>query len=495
MNINITRADARKAMQAYRKEGIKTICHSKFADRYIDRYALEILVKTLNTFEDESYTIELQDTKVVIKYGTFTGSFFVDTEPKGKEIFLNINFNNTTNLSKMNIQEIFNGLQVAREKKFMKTFVRETKENFNVDLSVQAIRDAGHHEGQVYHKFTAFERYFNNTAPTKEPRKEPAPKVKVSTVEVFNIGTEPAKVQEPAPIVQEPAKVTTGANEVENFLNIIKTFGTNEKRVIELITEYAPKGNNGPTTIINIPNRKEPKVIDGQQHHLFKNIMLLLSSGSNVMLTGPAGSGKTYTAMQASNALDLPFYALSLCAQTPVSWLLGFINASGNFVETDFYRAFVHGGVFCFDEIDNGNPNILAAMNSALSNGKCSFANGIQTAHADFRCVATANTIGTGATAKYVGRNAIDKTTLDRFEVVFYDYDPVIELMLCSGDKDVYNMVIHARNVLKDTNAVISPRATAAIYRMKLAGLDLDTAFKYAITNKLTDNEKQILCK
>jgi hypothetical protein len=494
MNIEVTRQDAKKALQLFRKEGIKTVCFSKFADRYIARREIEILSNTLNSFDSDNYSIELKDTKVIIKHNTFIGSFFIDAEPQGKEIFFNHNFinNTTTNLKEMNIQEIFNGLQAARENKTMKSFSKETKEKFNIDLSVQGIRSAGHHEGQVYHKYTAFERYVNNTAPIKETRPEPVKKVEVAKVEVFNIDPAPtAPKVEKAPEPKEKA----GANEVESFINIIKTFGTNENRVIELIKEHAPKGNDGPTTIINIPNAKEPKVLKGKQHYLFENIMILLSSGNNVMLTGPAGSGKTFTAMQAANALDLQFFAISLCVQTPMSALLGYMDAVGKFVETDFYRAFVNGGVFCFDELDNGNTNILSVLNSALSNGFCSFANGKQFAHADFRCVATANTIGTGANAKYIGRNAIDKATLDRFSMVYYDYDPAIEILMCDGQKDIYDMVLHARNILKDTNAVISPRATAAIYKMRNAGLPLKTAYEYAILNKLTDNEKQILCK
>jgi cobaltochelatase CobS len=219
-----------------------------------------------------------------------------------------------------------------------------------------------------------------------------------------------------------------------------------------------------------------------------------LSVGLNPFITGPAGSGKTFTAQQCAKALQLPFYALSLSAQTTQSQIFGYMNANGNFVETDFYKAFTQGGVFCFDEIDNGNANVLAAINSALSNGICSFANGMQEKHQDFKVVATANTIGNGATAQYVGRNQIDKATLDRFQIVFYDYDPTLELMMCNNRKDIYSMVTHARELLKNTKAVVSPRATAAIYKLTSAGMDINEAFELSVVNKLSDNEKAILC-
>lgn len=315
--------------------------------------------------------------------------------------------------------------------------------------------------------------------------------------------TDPAPTS--AQIEVRAEKAQNALLELVNNLNML-----NEDKVIELINTHRPKLDPseikemlqemvkdmpmGPQTKIYVYGNPDV-TIEGITHPKFDTILKSIHCGLNPFIVGPAGSGKTYTAQQAAQALNLPFYALSLSAQTTQSQIFGYMNANGNFVETDFYKAFVNGGVFCFDEIDNGNPNVLAAINSALSNGICSFANGMQQKHQDFRVVATANTIGNGATAQYVGRNAIDKATLDRFVMVPYEYDPALELMLCNGRSDIYNMVLNARNLLRDTKAVVSPRASQQIYKLTSVGMDIKDAFDLAVTNKLTDNEKQILCR
>jgi len=498
MNISITRKDAAQAMAAFRKAGIKAPTSAKIGEYYIDYYAMNILNSTLKTFDDDTHTIEMNDNKVTISYGTFKGSFLVDKEliwPQ--EIFLNHQILTPPQFNKMDTNTIFAGLQAARQNKTMKSFVKETKELYNIDLSVQGIRSAGHHEGQVYNKYAAFERY----AKSEKPQRDEMPKEK------------PQKAQPEPKHYGFSNKLTEKSNDdaataasnaliqLVNNLNLM-----NEDKVIQLIQKHAQldieevielikqHSSSAPQTHIHINGVQEVTKIDGLTHPKFKTILTLLSVGLNPYITGPAGSGKTFTAKQCADALNLPFYALSLSAQTTQSQIFGYMNANGNFVETDFYKAFTNGGVFVFDEIDNGNPNVLAAINSALSNGVCSFANGMQEKHQNFKCVATANTIGNGATAQYVGRNQIDKATLDRFQIVYYDYDPALELMMCNDRKDIYNMVVNTRNLLKGTKAVVSPRATAAIYKLTSVGMDIKEAFDLAVTNKLTDNEKAILC-
>ena len=51
-------------------------------------------------------------------------------------------------------------------------------------------------------------------------------------------------------------------------------------------------------------------------------------------------------------------------------------------------------------------------------------------AHPDFCVVATANTCGLGATEDYSTRNVLDRSTLDRFMTLNYDYEYDIEVSL-----------------------------------------------------------------
>ena len=89
MNIKITRKDAAAAMASFRKVKKIFAPYCKIGDMYADRDSFEILYNTLRTFDDDTHTIEMNDNKVTISYGTFKGSFIVDRYPIGQEIFLN----------------------------------------------------------------------------------------------------------------------------------------------------------------------------------------------------------------------------------------------------------------------------------------------------------------------------------------------------------------------------------------------------------------------
>ena len=46
----------------------------------------------------------------------------------------------------------------------------------------------------------------------------------------------------------------------------------------------------------------------------------------------------------------------------------GFIDAQGRIVNTEFRKAYEHGGLFLFDEIDASFPQAILAFNAALAN-------------------------------------------------------------------------------------------------------------------------------
>lgn len=71
-------------------------------------------------------------------------------------------------------------------------------------------------------------------------------------------------------------------------------------------------------------------------------------------MVGPAGSGKTTIASQVAQALGLDFYCYGAISQA--FEFLGYYDANGKYVETDFYRAFKHGGLVLMDEMDASTP-------------------------------------------------------------------------------------------------------------------------------------------
>lgn len=169
----------------------------------------------------------------------------------------------------------------------------------------------------------------------------------------------------------------------------------------------------------------------GVQHCYFEAIRRIAQQRLNLWLVGPAGGGKTTVAAAVAKSLGLPHYALSVCGLTSKADLIGYKNVSdGAYVRTDLREAYENGGVFLLDEVDAGNANVMVIMNALLANGHCPFPDGMVTKHPDFIMLAGANTVGLGADRQYVGRNPLDKATVDRFVMLDLPYDPAVEAVM-----------------------------------------------------------------
>lgn len=235
-----------------------------------------------------------------------------------------------------------------------------------------------------------------------------------------------------------------------------------------------------PTNTVVLTANGERKPIEGATHPKLATIVSALDAGEHVLMVGPAGTGKSTIADQAAEALGLEFYALSLSPQTPTSQLVGYMQATGDYVSTLFRKAFEQGGLFHFDEFDNGHPSILATVNAALANGSMAFPDGMVKRHQDFRCVASANTYGRGADRMYVGRQALDQATLDRFSVVDVHVDESLEMTLSMAtglaEHTVRQVVAYVRKLRRNGEqhrmaVVISPRAAVGMCRLVKAGI------------------------
>lgn len=191
-------------------------------------------------------------------------------------------------------------------------------------------------------------------------------------------------------------------------------------------------------TLVIEKDEKEYKKFDLSHEELPTLIKLIGTRNAsghrmNVYMHGPAGSGKTTAAKQAADALGLKFGYTSLNPMTPDSRALGFMHAGGSYVETEFFRCYTQGGVFCFDEIDNASAGFVATLNSALENGFGAFPHGIFARHSDFVCVTTANTIGRGGDIHYPERRALDSAFLERFVFFEWCYDNKLTRAVVNG--------------------------------------------------------------
>lgn len=179
----------------------------------------------------------------------------------------------------------------------------------------------------------------------------------------------------------------------------------------------------------------------------------------------------------------LELQSLSLGPTTPTTKLFGYRDPHGAYVGTPFRRAYEHGGLMLVDEIDNGHPGLLAELNQALANGHAAFGDGMVQRHESFRLVATGNTYGLGPNRRYVGRNALDAATLDRFALLPVPYDDDLEerLTLAQGATPALarSWLAHVRRIRRkvDTlglNVIVSPRASIEGARLLATGLDWD---------------------
>jgi hypothetical protein len=235
----------------------------------------------------------------------------------------------------------------------------------------------------------------------------------------------------------------------------------------------------------------EVRAVEGKAHAALPRCVRLAAARRNILLVGPAGSGKTHLAGQVAQALGLPFAHIACSAGMSEGQLTGRLLPVGDggrfeYVRSEFVKCYEEGGVFLFDEIDAADANTLLVLNAALANGRMALPNRPDNPeavkHPEFVCVAAANTFGTGADRQYVGRNQLDESTLDRFRIgqVEVDYDPDVEADLCPTDGlrgrlQGYREAIRANRLRR----VVSTRFLRDAFVMTQAGdtdADVDTA-------------------
>ncbi|WP_153452065.1 AAA family ATPase [Streptomyces smaragdinus] len=276
-------------------------------------------------------------------------------------------------------------------------------------------------------------------------------------------------------------------------------FARNEAvRAVAAAAEKVP-----PVVEVRIAAVPDPARISGHSHVVLPDVLLALGAGCHVMLVGPAGTGKSMMAQQAAEGFGQEFHALSLGPTTPMSKVFGYYDAHGTYHDTPFRRAFEHGGLMLLDELDSGHPGLLAELNQALSLRTCAFADGMVTAHRDFRLVATANTFGTGGDRQYVGRQALDAATLDRFVVIEVPVDEELEERLALAHApsrpDAVRQVVQQVRELRTTAAekrlpvMFSPRASIDAARLLEAGASTGQAIRWRVVRGMSAAHRSAL--
>lgn len=275
----------------------------------------------------------------------------------------------------------------------------------------------------------------------------------------------PKVPENPKPKV-EPKATGLGAA-IEEML---KSGLLDEDKVREIAAEEAAK-IPAREKIIVLEDNKQWEAPEGEVFFSwFETVLRKVKANVPALLIGPAGSGKSHGAKQISKALETRFTALSLTAGMSEAHMLGWLVPGEHgkvvFLTAEFVEFYENGGLFCLDELDAADPNVLLVINAAVANGELHIphrvANPLAKRHDDFRLIACANTYGHGANREYQGRNALDAATLDRFIAgrVYVDYEPDKEALLPEMNPKVHDWGLKLRDKIakRDLRRQISTR-------------------------------------
>ena len=245
---------------------------------------------------------------------------------------------------------------------------------------------------------------------------------------------------------------------VEDATATLTPFVDAMRDVIMSEVEARLKSLKPKTETLEVIVNGQKHAVSGLRHKEFETVLAYVANDEPVYLYGRAGTGKNHLCKQIADALGLGFYFANAVTQEHI--LMGFIDAMGNYHETEFYKAFTKGGLFMLDEMDASIPEVLILLNSAIANRYAVFPIGKVEAHPDFRVVAAGNTTGTGATYEYNGRSQLDAASLDRFAMVEIDYDQRVEMSMAGDDKE---LVAFVHDLRKQSEAV--GRTVTVTYR------------------------------
>ena len=188
-----------------------------------------------------------------------------------------------------------------------------------------------------------------------------------------------------------------------------------------------------------VMKEKERRMKNGELFHvMFDDVITAVMENVNPYLIGPSGCGKTYMVRQIGEMLGLDCTDIGYINEEYD--ILGYVTATGEYNESNFYRLYKYGGIAFCDELDNGNSKATVKLNSFLSNQEDSyyhFPGGEKVMrHSNFRVIAAGNTDGSGADMNYSTREKIEESVQQRMIPIYMGYDNRVEKEILKDHPD-----------------------------------------------------------
>jgi ssDNA-binding Zn-finger/Zn-ribbon topoisomerase 1 len=322
---------------------------------------------------------------------------------------------------------------------------------------------------------------------------------------------EPQPQDEPAPGTIDAIIASIARKAAEGTVNEARVRAI----IAEELDEWAESFKPGDRSIV-VQVKDAPKVeVKGKAHVRLADVLQAIAacdptgeetgtiSYPNVMLVGPAGSGKTTLAVQVAGCLGLPWDGVSCHPEMPASKIEGrmlvkIMTGEEVYIPTGFVRIVRDGGVWVNDEGDNMNGGLSIVYNAVLANGWMTLPNGDQiNRHRNTIFIHCANTYGSGSDPAYV-REQQDAAFLDRFVGMkfFVDYDIELEQTLCP-EAAIRTAVYKVRTkvaelgLARDGRTIVGTRALLAARRIVTReGKSIDEALR-RITDGWTKHNRQ----